>query len=98
MASLTQQQPGVTPAPTVPEMTNAPNGLAGYLSRFALWATANFNNSMMKRTATSEIYLQSPGGYVYLLAITDAGSLTATPIILGGTAGPAGPPLTFTPT
>jgi len=79
--------PSTQPPPDLPNMPGVSDVLSTYLRRFSLWAVANFNNTLTKKSATGALYLTSPTGEsVWSVTVDDAGTLTTTRMTPG--AGP----------
>lgn len=57
--------------------------LHDYLARLNAWISTGLQSKVPVNTAVGGILLQSPGGKVYKLTVTDAGALTATAVPLG---------------
>lgn len=87
----------MTPAP--PDIPGSPvfnPKMVDYLRRMANWARLNIDAKIDKSQATPGVYMQSPGGSVFVVGVGDDGRLTATPI-QPGSGKETTPVLTFAP-
>jgi hypothetical protein len=84
------------PPPDLPNMPDVSTTLTGYLRNFALWCRHGFADKLSGSQALPKVLLQSPGGKVFNIAVSDNGQLTSTPVALAS--GDLGTPvLTFAP-
>jgi len=72
------------PAPTIPDIPNAPVQLKDYLRRFSLWATNMFGQRLDPSTAAPQLLMQDSSGKVWSITVTTAGTLHITSVALGG--------------
>jgi hypothetical protein len=68
--------------PNIPSAVGA-SVLHDYLMRLNSWLYTSLQSKLTMNTAVNGILLQSPGGKVYNITVTDAGAVTATLVTLG---------------
>jgi hypothetical protein len=87
---MARQSPFVHSTPPILPSIDGSPALEGYLRQFALWAKVNISSKFDTRSAAPGILLQAhdaPAGTipkVFMLQVTTAGALVATPVPLGG--------------
>ena len=80
----------IQPPPDLPNMPDVSSTLTGYLRNFALWCRHGFADKISGSTAQPGLMLQAydaPAGTtpkVYIIRVNTAGTISATPIALGG--------------
>ena len=78
------------PPPDLPSMPDVSDTLSGYLRNFALWCRHGFADKISGSTAQPGLMLQAydaPAGTtpnVFIIRVNTAGTLSVTPIALGG--------------
>ena len=78
------------PPPDLPSMPDVSNTLTGYLRNFALWCRHGFADKLSGSTAQPGLMLQAydaPAGTtpaVFIIRVNTAGTLSVTPMALGG--------------
>lgn len=82
--------PAPQPPPDLPSMPDVSDTLSQYLRRFSLWCRNGFADKLSASSALPGIMLQAydaPAGTtpkVFLIQVTTAGAIVATPAPLGG--------------
>ena len=90
MASSQPTPRTAQPPPDLPNMPDVSTTLSGYLRNFSLWCRHGFAAKLDKQTAAPGIMLQAsdaPAGTtpkVFLIQVNTAGTLSVTPVALGG--------------
>ena len=80
----------IQPPPDLPSMPDVSDTLTGYLRTFSLWCRHGFADKISGSTAQPGFMLQAydaPAGTtppVFLLRVNSAGTLSVTPVALGG--------------
>ena len=89
MSGAQQQPRTLQPPPTLPAMPDVSSTLTNYLNNFALWCRHGFADKLSISTAQPGLLLQAhdaPAGTtpkVFLIQVTTAGAIVATPMALG---------------
>ena len=90
MAAPQPTAPSAQPPPELPNMPEVSTTLSDYLRRLSLWCRSGFADKLSASTALPGVMLQAsdaaPGTTpnVFMIQVSTAGAITATPVALGG--------------